>query len=294
MNRNAALTCLLVAVLFAACSSPRIKPVTVGCKNFTEQMILGEIVAQHLEQRLGEKVERRFPVGGTLVAHQAELAGEIDVYPEYTGVAYAAILRLASPGDAAIVRERVKDEYSKQFQFTWIAAPGFDNSTTIVVRQDDAAAKKLTTLSDATGDDLYWTVGTTSEFVERPDGFSNLMRSYRLRLSAAARTMDYHLLYKALEEKQVDMIAGHMTDGMLSTPAVVALRDDRRAFPPNEAGLVVRDATLQARPAMRAALEELAGKISADTMRKLNYEVDGKHRKPADVAAEFLKSGTVH
>jgi glycine betaine/choline ABC-type transport system substrate-binding protein len=265
------------------------KPVVVGSKNFTEQWVLGEIVAQHLEHRLKEKVDRKLNLGGTLLVHQAMLIGDVDVYPEYTGTAYTGVLKASKSTDAGIVRERVKDEYNNKFQWSWMKPLGFDNSFALVVRAEEAGANGLKTLSDAVGYKEGWRMGAGYEFQQRPDGLPALMSAYELPLKATPMSMDLGLLYQALREKKVNMVAGNMTDGLLTSTDLVVLRDDKAAFPPYEAALVVRNAALTARPALRAALEELSGRFSTEAMRKLNYQVDVRRRQVSDIAREFLR-----
>jgi len=265
------------------------QPIVVGSKNFTEQLVLGEILAQQLERKLGQKVERRLNLGGTLLAHRALVSGEIDVYPEYTGTALTAILKLPPAADPKHVRDQVRSGYEKRWRIEWLAPFGFNNSFAMVVRGEEARRGGLRTISDAARSRKDWTMGAGYEFVERPDGFHGLVKAYGLRINGQIETMDLGLLYQALEQRKVDMIAASATDGMLSVLDVTVLQDDRHYFPPYEAAPVVRAETLAAHPGMRQALEELAGRLTDRDMQKLNYELDGKHRALADVAREFLE-----
>jgi osmoprotectant transport system substrate-binding protein len=280
------LACLLALLSTFACS--RTRPLTVGSKNFTEQIVLGEIVAQHLERRLGQKVERKLDLGGTLLAHRALQSGEIDMYPEYTGTALTAVLKLPPMPDAAAVLERVRAEYRRRWKLDWLDPLGFNNTFAMVVRGPQARRESLETLSDAARRKQGWRLGVGYEFLQRPDGLRGLLQTYHLPLDGEPQTMDLGLLYTALERDQVDMAAANATDGMLSVLDVKVLRDDRHYFPPYQAALIVRDDCLRAHPGLRAALAQLAGKLSDATMRKLNYEVDGQHRPVAEVAREWL------
>jgi glycine betaine/choline ABC-type transport system substrate-binding protein len=262
----------------------------VGSKNFTEQLVLGEILAQQIERRLGQKVERKPNLGGTLVAHQALVSGEIDVLPEYTGTALTAILKLPIATDRAHVLDQVRSEYQKRWRLEWMAPFGFDNSFAMVIRGDDARRSRFHTLSDAARRKAGWVMGVGYEFLQRPDGFNGLVKTYGLTIQDEVKTMDLGLLYRALDERQVDMIAASATDGLLSVLDVTVLQDDKHYFPPYEAATVVRADSLASRPGLREALGALAGKLNNRTMQKLNYEVDGKHRPLAEVAREFLKS----
>jgi glycine betaine/choline ABC-type transport system substrate-binding protein len=276
----------LTAALLAGCSgTPR--PITVGSKNFTEQVILGEIVARHLENRLHARVDRRLNLGGTLLAHQALLAGEIDVYPEYTGTALMAILKLPPATDPDAVFERVRGAY-QGMHLEWLPPLGFDNSFAMVIRGEDARRNHIETLSQAAEYKPGWLLGAGYEFASRADGLPALTRTYQLRFMASPMTMDLGLLYQALMQNQVSMAAGSGTDGMLHALDVRVLRDDRHAFPPYQAALVARSAAFPAHPGLRQALAELSGRFPVETMRRLNHEVDAKHRSAAEVAAEFL------
>ena len=283
----AAVTVVAVA-WFVGCSGER--PITVGSKNFTEQVILGEIVAQHLEQRLGQKVVRKLYLGGTLLAHQALINGDIDLYPEYSGTALTAILKLPPSSDPPAVFSTVKAEYLARFHLQWLDPLGFNNTFAMVIRGEDARRNRIETLSEAAHHAPGWRLGVGYEFQQRPDGLEGLLNAYGLPLNGSVKIMDLGLLYKALDQKQVDMIAANATDGQLSVWDVTVLRDDKRYFPPYQAALVVRAETLKAHPFLGQMLNELAGKFSDETMRRLNYQVDGEHRPVREVAQSFLKS----
>ena len=284
MVKYAAACALLASIM--GCSGKH--PLTVGSKNFTEQIILGEIVAQQLERRLGEKVDRKLDLGGTLLAQQALSTGQIDLYPEYTGTALTAVLKLPPSSDAAAVLARVRDEYRRRWRLEWLDPLGFDNTFAMVVRGPDARSQKIETLTDAAGRKQGWTLGVGYEFLQRPDGLAGLLKTYRLPLAGFPKSMDLGLLYSALEQKQVDMAAANATDGMLSVLDVKVLRDDRHYFPPYQAAVIVRAESLATHTGLRAALDQLSGKISADAMRELNHQVDGKHRPVAEVARGWL------
>lgn len=262
---------------------------TVASKNFTEQVILGEIAAQHLEKRLGIKVDRKLNLGGTLLAHQALIKGEIDLYPEYTGTALTAVLKLPPASDAAGVLANVRAEYEKRWRITWLDPLGFNNTFAMAVRGEDARRRHLETLSDAGRYAPGFVLGIGYEFQQRPDGLAGLLKTYNLPLKGQVKTMDLGLLYKALEQMQVDMIAANATDGLLSVLDVKVLGDDKNYFPPYQAAFLVRDEAMSTHPGLRQAFDELSGKLTDQTMQKLNYEVDGKHRPVGEVAAGFLK-----
>ena len=281
----------LALALAASCSRSGDQPrrVVVGSKNFTEQVILGEIIAQHLEHRLKQPVDRRLNLGGTLLAHQALRSGEIDLYPEYTGTALAAILKNSqAAGSPAEVLGRVRSAYLRDFQVEWLDPIGIDNGFAMVVQGKVARDRNLKTLSDAARSE-GWKLGVGYEFEQRQDGLPAL-NTYGFRWDGRPKSMDLGLLYQALEQGQVTMIAANATDGLLSKLDLKALLDDRHVFPPYEVAVAVRQASLQERPGLREALVELSGKFTNETMRTMNYQVDGQHRAVAEVAAEFLKS----
>jgi len=287
LGRKTALGCLSAILLSAGCSSSH--RITIGSKNFTEQVILGEIIAQHLENRLHQTVERKLNLGGTLLAHQALLADGIDLYPEYTGTAFTNVLKRSGVNDPAVVLDQVRAAYATGFHLDWLDPLGFESSFAMTVRGEDARARHLQTLSDAAADSKGFTLGAGYEFLTRPDGYPALIKTYRLPMGASPKSMDLGLLYRALESNQVNMAAGSETDGMLAALDVTVLRDDRRAFPPYEAAFVVREASFEAHPGLREALAELSGKFNVKLMQNLNYQVDEKHTAVAEVARGFLK-----
>lgn len=280
---------IALSLLLASCGSAPPK-IVVGAKNFTEQLILGEIVAQHLEKKLGSSVERRFHLGGALLAHGAVQKGDIDLYPEYTGTALTAILNQPAQQDPRTVWTTVRTEYSNRFGLDVRSPLGLNNSFALVVRGEDARAMNLKTLSDAAQARDNWKLGAGYEFSSRPDGLPKLVSLYGLELDGRPRLMDLGLLYQALSNKQVDIVSGNTTDGVLSKLDAVILEDDRQAFPPYEACLIVNKKTLTRVPALAAALDELNGKITTDAIRRMNYLADTEKRAPREIAAEFLKA----
>jgi osmoprotectant transport system substrate-binding protein len=290
-HRFAAL--MLAAFLCAlntSCGPPRSQTIIIGSKNFAEQALLGEILAQHLESKTKLHVERRFYLAGTYICQQAMLAGRVDLYVEYTGTALTAVLKDPIESDPRAVYAKVRDEYQNRFHFAVLAPLGFDNTFAIVIRGEDARHFHLKTISDAAPYTPQWRAGFGYEFMERPDGYEGLARAYGLRFSAAPRILDLGLLYRALLDKQVDLVAGNSTDGLLSARDLTILEDDKHYFPPYEAVPIVREQTLREHPEVGAAIQELAGKISSEEMSHMNFEVEGERRDAADVAREFLLS----
>jgi len=280
------LLAFLIAVGILGCGRQR--PLTVGAKSFTEQTLLGEIIAQHLEQRLQHNVDRKLDLGGTLLVHQALITRAIDLYPEYTGTALAVILKLPPSPEPGVALERVRMEYRSRWRLHWLDPLGFSSDFAMVIRGADARAHRLETLSDAGRYGKGWVLGAGREFLTRPDGLSALMKTYDLRLRAAPKTIDARLLYQALQKNQVSMAAGAATDGLLPVLDVKVLKDDRAAFPPHQAAIVVHTEALEAHPGLREALDELSGKFSAAIVQKLNCEVEASRRPVREVAREFL------
>jgi osmoprotectant transport system substrate-binding protein len=279
---------LLAAALLSGCGARH--HIVVGSKNFTEQLILGEIIAQHIEARMQQPVERELDLGGTLLAQNALVAGDIDLYPEYTGTGFTNVLKRSGITNPAGVLAEVRAGYSKDFHLDWLDPLGFNNSFAMTVRGEDARARHLETLTDAAHDSAGFALGAGYEFLTRPDAYDALNRGYSIKWTAAPKSMDLGLLYQALEQKQVSMVAGNTTDGLLSKLDVTVLEDDQHVFPPYQACIVIRQQTLAAYPNLRAILNELAGRISDSKMRAMNYAVDGQHRPAREVAAEFLRN----
>src|ERR1700691_6102733 len=287
-RRSFAIVCLIV--LLASCYNGTRNTIVIGSKNFSEQALLAEIVAQHLEARLDRPVIRRFYLAGSYICQQALLSGRIDTYVEYTGTALTAILHDPIQSDASTVFARVKSEYKQRFGMEVMPSLGFNNTFAIVVRGEDARRLHLKTIDDAGPYTPQWRAGFGYEFMERPDGYAGLAKVYGLEFSSTPRILDLGLLYRALLDKQVDLVAGNSTDGLLAARDLVILADDKHYFPPYEAVPIVREDTLARHPELRAAIAELAGKISDAQMQKMNYAVAGEGRDASDVAREFLHS----
>jgi osmoprotectant transport system substrate-binding protein len=295
MGRTQIIACVIVGLWasgIVGCTKER--PITVGSKNFTEQVILGEIVAQHLEHRLGRHVDRKLDLGGTMLAHQALVNGDIDLYPEYTGTALATVLKLPPAHDPVAALALVRAKYQTQFSVEWMDPLGFNNTFAMVIRGDDARKHQIATLSEAGRYSPDWTLGVGYEFQQRPDGLAGLLKTYKLSLDGSPKMMDLGLLYKALEQRQVSMVAGNATDGQLSVLDVRVLLDDQDYFPPYDCVLAVRSEILNDNPPLRMALTELAGQFTDLTMRTLNYQVDGAHRPVREVAEQFLRDVGLH
>ena len=279
----------LTALSLCGCGARRHEKLVIGSKFFTEQVVLGELLAQHMEAKTGIPVERKSNLGGTLLVQKALLSGDLDLYVEYTGTALTAVLGEKPEGDSAAVYQRVKQEYQNRFGLEVTEPLGFENTFAMVVRGADARRLHLQKTSDIMALAPHWKIGVGYEFVERPDGFAGWSRHYGLHFSEAPKEMDLGLLYRALTEKQVDIVAGNSTDGVIAARDLVILEDDRHYFPPYDAVPIVRQDALVRFPGLRDALADLGGKISADEMRRMNYAVDGEQRDVAAVVRAFRR-----
>ena len=288
MNRRSFLAGTAV-VMLTGCR-PRTSATTIGSKNFTEQLILGELLAQYLEPVARYGVSRRFYLAGSYICHQALLAGRIDMYVEYTGTAFAAILKEKQVlSGHEEVFALVRDEYARRFNLKVFPSLGFDNSFAIVMRGPDARRLGVSKLSEIAPFASHLRMGVGYEFLERPDGYRGLVAKYGLNFGEAPRVMDLGLMYRALENRQVDLIAAANTDGLIAARDLIVLEDDRHYFPPYDAVPVVRPDCLERSPEISPALNRLVGQISAEEMRRMNYAVDGEKKDAALAVQAFLK-----
>lgn len=276
-------------MLLTACAPPRPDHPVIGSKNFTEQVVLGELLAQEIEAKSHLTVDRRFYLAGSYIAHQALIAGRIDAYVEYTGTALTAILKQPVNRDPQAVFDTVRRLYASRYNVAVADPLGFENTFAMVIRGDAARRLHLTTLSEAAQYTPQWKLGVGYEFEQRPDGLPGLSAAYGLKFDGSPRTMDLGLLYRALNARQVDMIAANSTDGPIKAFGLTALADDRHYFPPYQAVPLVREEALQRWPQIKDALQSLAGRITAEDMQAMNEAVDGEHRDPAEVVREFRK-----
>ncbi len=304
----------LILFLLTACAPPRSSHVVIGAKDFTEQVVLGELLAQEIEASGGGPVERRFWLAGSYLCQQALVSDRIDGYVEYTGTALTAILKQPLDRDAERVDATVSRLYEQRYQVRVGPGLGFEDTFAMVVRGEDARRYGLKTISDvvrvdsgtrggpntgvsplrpsASGRDDGARVpiaklGVGYEFAERPDGLRGLSAAYGLRFAGEPRTMELGLLYRSLAAKQVDIVAGNSTDGAIKALDFVALEDDRHYFPPYEAVPLVREDSLRRWPQIGVAMQRLAGRVSADEMRAMNLAVDSQHRDVGEVVREF-------
>jgi osmoprotectant transport system permease protein len=291
-SHRAALTVAAAMALVALAGSAALAArasgvIVVGSKNFTEQLVLGELVAQTIERDTGLSVRRRLNLGGTLICDRALLTGDIDLYVEYTGTALTATFHQPPSQDRDAVINTVRRLYADSGR-TLLPPLGFDNTFAILVRGADARAKHLRTIEDAARLAPHWLAGFGYEFLERADGYPGLAKTYGLSFRSPPQVMDLTLSYRALASGQVDLIAGDATAGLIESLDLVQLEDNRHYFPPYDAVPVARASTLLRYPQVRKALEGLAGRISPADMRAMNYAADALRQNPADVARRFL------
>lgn len=268
--------------------------IVVASKDFTEQDILGELLAQQIEATTKLKVNRRLHLGGSFVCHQALIAGQIDTYVEYTGTAFTSILKQKTISDPKVVYQHLKQAYAQQFNLDVMPSLGFENTFAMIIRGEDANKYNVKTLSQAAQYTPQWQAGFGYEFSQREDGFPGLAKTYNLRFAQAPRIMDLGLIYRALIQKQVDFVAGNSTDGQIERLGLVVLQDDKRYFPPYEATPIVRQETLKKHPELVKVFQQLDGLITADEMRRLNYQVEGEFRDIKEVVSEFLQSKSLN
>jgi osmoprotectant transport system substrate-binding protein len=276
-----------VCASLTSCSPPRTNHPVIGAKNFTEQLILGELLAQEIEAKSNLKVERRFYLAGSYICQQALVSGRIDAYVEYTGTALTAILKQPVDRDPQRVLKTVRQLYASRYGIDVAEPLGFENTFAMVIRGDDARRLHLTSLTQAAQYTPQWRLGVGYEFEQRPDGLAGLNTAYGFRFNGPPRTMDLGLLYRALNAHQVDMIAANSTDGPIQAFGLTALEDDRHYFPPYQAVPLVREEALRRWPQIQTAMNALAGRITADEMRAMNEAIDGQHRDLGDVVREF-------
>ena len=290
MKLLCALALSIVLFTLTACAPPRSSHIVIGAKDFTEQVILGELLAQEIEASGGGAVERRFWLAGSYLCQQALASDRIDAYVEYTGTALTAILKQPLNRDPAQVDATVTRLYHQRYHVAVGPGLGFEDTFAMVIRGADARQRHLATISDIVPLASMWRLGVGYEFAERPDGLRGLSAAYSLHFVGEPRTMELGLLYRSLAAHQVDIVAGNSTDGAIAALDFVALQDDRHYFPPYEAVPLVREDSLRRWPQINTALQRLAGRIGADEMRAMNLAVDGQHRDVADVVREFRHS----
>ena len=279
--------CLLLLISLNGCGSD--DAIVIGSKNFTEQVILGELLAQQIEKHTDLPVRRQFNLGGTFICDQALRAGEIDGYVEYTGTAFTAILKNDPVHDPQEVYDHVKEDY-REVGIEWMNPLGFNNTFAILIRNEDARRLGIQTITQVAAHAPGWLAAFGYEFIERADGFKGLSETYDLEFREPPKVMELGLTYRALAEKNVDLIAGDATNGLIAALDLFMLEDDQSYFPPYDGVPIFRTAILDRYPQLREVLNVLGGTIDADQMRRMNYQVDAEERPVREVVAEFLRT----
>nr|WP_245912542.1 glycine betaine ABC transporter substrate-binding protein [Calothrix elsteri] len=265
------------------------RDIIIASKDFTEQDILGELIAQQIEATTNLKVKLKPRLGGSFICHEALIKGAIDGYIEYTGTAFTTILKQPVINDPKQVYQRLKQGYAQKFNLEVMEPLGFENTFAMIIRGEDGKKYNIKTLSEAAQYTPKWRGGFGYEFTEREDGFPGLAKTYNLRFRERPSSMSLDLIYRALTQGLVDMVAGSSTDGQISRLGLVVLEDDKKYFPPYEAVPIFRRETLKKYPQLSKGISQLAGKITADEMRQLNYLVEGELRDVKEVVSEFRK-----
>ncbi len=277
----------LCGLLFSNCGMDSANTIRMGCKNFTEQYILGEMMAELIEAKTDLYVDRNFNLGGTVICHKALINGEIDLYPEYTGTALTTLMNRETIPSSTEVFSIVESYYREEWDCEWLQPLGFDNTYALTVREKDAEEKQWKTISDLKPDAENLPAGFTAEFMERPDGYPGLKKKYELDFQSTS-DLDPGLMYRAIAQKEVDVICAFATDGRIPAFNLYPLKDNLNFFPPYEAAPVVRQDALKKFPKLRETLNLLARLLDNETMQQLNFEVDENKRAPSIVAREFL------
>ena len=280
---------LIIAGLIAFNYQQTPAKIIIGSKNFTEQVILGELLAQHIENHTKLKVDRRFNLGGTFIAHEAVKAGKIAGYVEYTGTSFTTILKEKPISNPQIVYEKVKEYYDQKLKLAVMKPLGFENTFAMIIRGEDAKKWQIKSLSEAGKYTPQIKAGFGYEFLERADGYPGLSKTYNLKF-ANIKQMELGLMYQALKEKQVDFIAANSTDGLIPVLNLVILEDDKKYFPPYQAIPIFNQEILRKYPELTDTINQLGGKISTTAIQKMNYQVDNQSQPVEKVVSEWLKS----
>jgi len=282
------LAVLLLLFITASCSSSKKDQIVIGSKNFTEQVILGEILSILLEEKTDLKIVKKLNLGGTFVCFTALKNGDIDIYAEYTGTGLVAILKKELIPDKETTYQTVKDEFKSKYNLQWLKPLGFNNTYTLTMREKQAKKLSIKKISDLKKYEGMLQAGFNHEFMERDDGYKGLSKKYNLRFKKEAKELDSGLMYKAVKEKEVDVICGFATDGRIAAFNLVMLKDDKNFFPPYYAAPLVSMEISKKYPVIESALNKLGGLITDEEMRRMNYEVDQKGLKEETVARNFL------
>ncbi len=274
--------------LLAGCGGASEGKIVIGSKNFTENMVLGEMFSQVIQDKTDLKVEYKENLGGTMVCFEAIKKGDLDIYPEYTGTGLTAHLKMDVINDAAKVYDIVQEEFNKQFEIKWLQPLGFNNTYAVAVKEDYAKENNITKVSELVPLAKDLTFGGEHEFFDRQDGYEGMIEAYGLNFKSDPAKMDVALKYQAISQGKMDVTDAFATDGQLITYKLTILEDDKNFFPPYYAAPIVRNDTLEKYPELEAVLNSLAGKISDEEMQMMNYKVESEKKAIRDVARDFL------
>ncbi len=285
--------CMLIIMVSAAWGaaaqgSRDQQKVVVGSKPHAEQYILAEMISLLIEEKTDLAVEQKLGIGGgTSNLHPAMLAGDIDIYPEYTGTGWLFVLQMDLIEQPDELYAAVKEEYEKEFGITWLGRYGFNNTYALAVRNEFADRYGLKTYSDLAEVSHELVFGAEYDFFERDDGFDALSAAYGLNFRDT-RELDIGLKYQAIGSKRVDVINAFSTDGLLAEHDITVLEDDKFFFPSYEAATIILTSTLEKYPQLEDVLNLLAGAVSDEAMTRMNYRVEEVNEDPRAVAREFL------
>ena len=281
----------LFIIIFGAyfsLNSKKDKTINIATKPMTEGYILGQMLTELIEQDTDLKVNMTTGVGGgTSNIHPAIVKGEFDLYPEYTGTSWEAVLKKEASYDESKFDELQK-EYKEKYNLEYVNLYGFNNTYGLAVNKDIAEKYNLKTYSDLAAVSNNLIFGAEYDFFEREDGYKELQKVYNMDFKKKI-DMDIGLKYQAMKDKKIDVMVIFTTDGQLAISDVVVLEDDKKMYPSYRAGTVVRSEILSKYPELKAVLEKLNNILDDKTMADLNYQVESEGKKPEDVAREYLQ-----
>jgi osmoprotectant transport system substrate-binding protein len=279
---------MVVSMLFTGCSSS--KSVTIGSKDYGENIVLGEIFSQLIEAKTDIKVNRKLNMGGTFVCFEAIKNGDIDIYPEFTGTALTALLKADVISDPDEAYEFVSNEFDKQFNIKWFKDLGYNNTYAIAISNEAYEKYGVETNSDFAKISEDFVFGAEHEFFDRQDGYDGLVAEYGITFKGEPKRMNVALKYQAIGNGEVDATIAYTTDGALKQYDLKILEDDKGFFPPYYVAPIIRKETLEKYPELEQVLNLLGGQVDEETMTGLNYKIDVEGIAIETVAKDFLES----
>jgi osmoprotectant transport system substrate-binding protein len=278
---------LALPMVLSGCGSA--DTITVGSKDFSENIVLGEIFAQLIEAKTELKVNRKLNMGGTFVNFEAIKNGQIDLYPEYTGTGLTAQLEMDVITDPDEAYRVVAEEFDSQFGIKWLEPLGFNNTYAVAVTDEVYQEYGVETVSDLVDAAPNLVFGAEHEFFDRQDGFEGLVDVYGLTFKGDPQKMNVSLKYQAMGNGDIDVTDAFSTDGQILQYKLKILEDDQNFFPPYYAAPIIRNETLEKHPELEEVLNALSGLIDDDAMTQLNYQIDVENKDVAAVAKDFLE-----